>query len=142
MDAKRVVRFFTPGVAISVTGVICSSLCGGFSETRGVSPLQPPSWLFSVVWPLLYLTTGAAWALSGKDALFGSVVALCCLWLPLHLCGKHTKWIDFTVLSLSASVAWITFASLKGSPRWFLLPLALWLTFACVLNATMEKSKM
>lgn len=141
MGAKDVVRFLTPGVAISVTGGLTSALCGGFSKSRGTSPLQPPSWVFGVVWPLLYVTTGVAWALSKKDALLGSVVALCCLWLPLHLCGNHTKWLDFTVLSASAAVAWVTVVRLEGPQRWCMLPLALWLTFASVLNATSEKLK-
>ena len=86
MDAKRVVRFLTPGVCISVTSVICSAACGGFSETRGVSPLQPPSWVFSVVWPLLYLTTGAAWALWERRA------AGICSRSMLHVAASSFVW--------------------------------------------------
>lgn len=135
MDAKRAIRFLTPGVAISVTGVICSAACGGFSETRGVSPLQPPSWVFSVVWPILFVTTGIAWVLSKEDVFIGATVALCCVWLPVHLCGKYRA-VSFTVLCMAAVLAWAATARIKGVARYYMLPLALWLSFACVLNAT------
>lgn len=56
------------GVSVSATALAVRR-CGRLSDIgpRDV-PLQPPDWVFGVVWPCLYATTGIAWATSGTLA--------------------------------------------------------------------------
>ena len=63
--------------------------CGSISDVQPREvPLQPPDWVFGIVWPGLYLTTGIAWAMSGPDVdlPLGAATMLSCSWLVVYTC--------------------------------------------------------
>ena len=126
------------GVAISLTSMVTRRLCpGGASFDPFKAPLQPPGWVFGVVWPLLFVTTGASWVLADhttvSDALYATLTFLCCLWLPLYTCLKYYR-VATVVLASSVAVAVSTLVVATNDWRWLTLPLVLWLSFATYLN--------
>ena len=129
------------GLSISITSLL-TSRCGSLSDLspKGV-PLQPPNWVFGVVWPILFVTTGVAWAMAGSDAdlMLGAVTLLCCSWLVVYTCLRQ-KAVAAVVLLLTVAATVAAAVQVKGTPGWLLSPLALWTAFASYLNVYDAKS--
>lgn len=130
-----------PGISILATSAVTSAACGGLQNSAKTVPGRPPGWVFAVVWPVLYVTTGIAWASADAsasiDAAFVSLVVLLCAWLPVYSCAKK-KTVAAAVLGTSTIAAvGLSIALVKaGRPKsvaW-LAPLCLWLGFATYLN--------
>ena len=130
--AARAVAF---GASVTCTAAL-TRRCGGLDELgpRDV-PLQPPAWVFGVVWPLLYVTTGAAWAPAGAraDAMLAALTLLCCAWLPAYVCVR-AKSLAAIILAAATILATLAALTLRGASSALLAPLALWLSFASYLN--------
>lgn len=135
---SRQVRLFAFGSMILLTSLLTS--VAACEPIRSVGPqprvpFRPPSWIFGVVWPILYVTTGVAWyrAYPSFDRQFWGVTGLCCAWLVLFTCLVWKR-VAALVLLLSAAVTWWLCASLAWSEGAYLVPLAGWLLFAAYLN--------
>ena len=123
-------RFFLPGAFISMTSLLCPNL----KQSAEAVPFRPPGWVFGIVWPVLYITTGYAWYLSKLDYFFSVVIALCCAWLIVYSC-KKSKVNAAYVLAASAVTSWSIVYQLYGNNAMiYMLPLACWLTFATTIN--------
>lgn len=109
----------------------------------------PPSWLFAPVWTELYVLMGfALWrilrlamhssARSGAIALFFVQLILNALW-PLLFFALHSPLLGlFDIvpqLAVIVAVA-IAFYRLDRSAGWCLVPLAIWVSYAVALNAS------
>lgn len=114
-------------------------------------PFQPPSYLFGIVWPLLYAMMGLALAIvlghpPGRErrialTLFLVQLALNFSWSYVFF-GAHAiseaKWLLYAIL---------VFASMTAGRFWRIRPLAgalmlpylAWLIFAAVLNGAIER---
>jgi translocator protein len=115
------------------------------AEEARKSKLQPPGWVFSVVWTLLYVLVGAAGALiwRGADARFSHTFAA---WLALTLAlaawwpvfrlncrpvGAFVSVVGIAALAVvTALLAWGSAARLGAA---LLVPLIAWLAFASLL---------
>ncbi len=118
-----------PGIAISFTSLLTRSFCGDLTSTPTVA-FQPPSWVFGVVWPILYVTMGISWFQNKKQShMYASVLALCCLWLVTYSCLKARRTSVFVLVS-AAILSWHLLRNGSG----YDLPLALWLSFASYLG--------
>lgn len=129
-DGLVVLRALLFGVSVSLTYCVCGSPSGAANV-----PLRPPDWVFGVVWPCLYATTGAAWALGGAraDLVLASITLLCCWWLVAYVCLRQRT---VAALTLVAVVALSVFGIvlLRGLAGGLLAPLAAWTAFATYLN--------
>lgn len=100
-------------------------------------PLQPPDWVFSVAWTVLYVTTGVAWAIAseqeGADGLFVAITLLCAAWLPVYM-GLRWKGLAAVILLASCVIAAFAAYAVAGPAGRLLVPLAAWLAFAFALN--------
>ena len=123
------IRSLIPAIAITAT----SALCPNLKSSGATVPFRPPGWVFAVVWPILYATTGYAWHLSKEDFLFSLIVGLCCAWLVVYSCNKD-KQNAATIIVAAAITSWYTVTRIDSRPSNFLKPLAAWLTFASYLN--------
>ncbi|MAN25538.1 MAG: hypothetical protein CME10_14840 [Gemmatimonadetes bacterium] len=124
-------RAFLPALSISITSLLCPNLKNSGSNV----PFRPPGWVFGIVWPILYVTTGYAWHLSKQDDLFTLVIGLCCAWLVVYSC-KRLKYEAAFVLMASAITSWYVVHKLgRSTAMYYTLPLAIWLTFASSINA-------
>ncbi len=124
------IRLLLPAILISITSAMCPNL----KSSGSTVPFRPPGWIFAVVWPLLYVTTGYSWHISKQDNLFALVISLCCSWLIIYSCRKNKTTAAYILLA-SAIASWYLVWVLKGSvSMYFMLPLAFWLSFATTIN--------
>ncbi len=130
----------------AATGVFVSS--GGWYATL-VKPLwNPPSWLFGPVWTLLYVMMAVAawlvWRCGGWKAqgralgLYLGQWALNALWTPLFFGLQRPGWAfaEILVLALVLVTTLFSFWKVRRLAGALLVPYALWVAFAAVLNFT------
>lgn len=127
-----------PAVAIAATAAVTASSCGGLGASAAKVPGRPPGVVFAVVWPILYVTTGLAWALSAADAdkAFVALVLLLCAWLPVYSCFSRPAAAGVLGASAVGAIALSAWRFSKGE-RWaggLVVPLCAWLAFATYLN--------
>lgn len=137
--------------AIVLLGTLSGALSGSGSENdwyRALdkSPLNPPGWVFGVVWPVLYVLLGISLAmlLHAKGAanrtrallLFGVQLALNLAWSPVFFAYHQVT----LALSIIAAMIVATFVLIILAWRIRLLaglllyPYLGWLMFAALLN--------
>lgn len=133
---REVLRAGAFGVSISVTSLAVRD-CGtlGVVGPRREIPLRPPDWVFGVVWPCLYVTTGIAWTVAGTtaDLPLAAVTFLCCAWLVVYVCMRERA-LAAATLALTATLVTTTAVTFGGTVGGLLAPLALWTAFATYLN--------
>lgn len=134
--------------ASALPGVIGSRFePGAWYVSIEKASLNPPSWVFPVVWPVLYLMMGIAlWRFLESQAprsarvlgvaLFGVQLVLNGLWsylfFGLHLPGVALLEIVLLWLTIAAVIA--VFARHSRGAAWLLVPYLLWVSFATYLN--------
>ena len=141
-----IVRFLVPGVFIAITNnLVVNRYCGSLKDSGAKVPFRPPPIVFGIVWPILFVTTGLAWAIAKKthlfpgrsqlliDSLLATIVVLCCVWLGVYVCAKRKKIAAF-VLLFTALLSWFSFGVIQHTAGWLMGLLALWTSFATVLN--------
>lgn len=127
---------YASGDSRSRSGILCAKK----------PSLQPPGWVFAVVWPVLYLLLGVSGALlwrrggrrlSGNDRFVGwlALVAGLALWWPTFAIYACAPALAFASLAALAAGAWWLAWSLRRVKwqLWLLGPLCAWLAFATLL---------
>jgi translocator protein len=107
--------------------------------------MQPPGWVFGVVWPILYLLTGTALSiiLNARGAslrmvavgLFLLQFLLNLAWAPLFF-GRHevTNAVYLLILILGLAIATtLVFGRVRALAAWLMVPYLVWLSFATIL---------
>ena len=108
--------------------------------------LNPPGWVFPVVWTTLYIMIGLALAMivhargaRGRGVAIGLFVvqfALNLAWTPLFF-GAHlvdvALFVILAILAVSIATTF-AFARIRRGAAWLMLPYLVWLSFAGVLN--------
>ncbi len=129
-------------------GGLAALLSGSFSEKYAVvnkPPLSPPSWVFPVVWTLLYLMMGYAAYLvqsaggrDSKDAMTAYYVQLVLnfLWPILFFRAQLYTLAVFELILLIAvvTVMVIRFSHVDERAGYLTLPYLIWLCYALYLN--------
>ena len=108
--------------------------------------INPPSYLFGIVWPILYVMMGLALTLivtargapgrGAAIAAFGVQLALNLAWSPLFF-GAHqvtaALWLLFAIdLAVIATI--VLFWKVRPPAAWLLVPYLAWILFATALN--------
>jgi tryptophan-rich sensory protein len=129
-----------------VSGFGTSCVVGGVGKQAGESVVsRPPSALFKFVWPILYLSLGASWALAQAKSkqdwpvalAYSSLTFLLCSWIVMYTrqtenAKTYASWIlvacvAASFVAFSTSVQVMEASALLG-------PLIAWLIFALILN--------
>ncbi len=128
-----ILRLVATGVAISIAGAVTAASCGSLAEAGKNVPFRPPGFIFAIVWPILYVTTGIAWRESGRkggrvlvyDSIFACLVGLLCVWLLTYTC------FDLKRVSIGILISALVLSAALGVVRskWT-FPLTAWLAFA------------
>ena len=133
-------------VTPELTGVLSALLSGGFSDFYAQMkepPLLPPSWLFPVVWTVLYALMGISAYLvysSDKDSgclkIYAAQLAVNFIWTIIFF-RFRALWLSFAVIIL----LWILilamircFCKVRKSAAFLNIPYLLWVTFAAYLT--------
>ena len=132
MDILRGVAF---GTSITLTSIFVRAYCGTIDGPRNV-PFQPPPWVFGVVWPILYVTTGISWVLTQRDIPYSILSALCCSWLVSYVCLRRKRLSALILCSttLLATTTSIALFRVQQTGSLLLVPLAVWTAFASYIN--------
>lgn len=113
------------------------------------SKLNPPSWLFGVVWPILYLLIGYSsyliWNASNINMnikkfylfLYAIQVLLVISWWPyfIYYPNKLVSTITLILLAIFALVITILFFPINNIAAYCLIPYVVWLSFASYLSS-------
>lgn len=136
MNGITVLRGISFGACITLTAVSLRVCNVKMPVLTGI-PLQPPSWVFGVVWPILYVTTGLGWAFGDgarTDILLGVVTCLCCAWLYVFSLLKWNRIASLVLISSAVTAIACVFVVTSLETKWLISPLAAWLSFASYLN--------
>ena len=107
---------------------------------------QPPSWLFSPVWTLLYILMGISFYYVWKKPLsrernialtiFLAQLLLNFLWsiLFFSLHSPSLALIDIVMMWLAILLTIFSFSRLSKAAAWLLVPYIMWVSFAMILN--------
>ena len=131
------ILIFVPACIISLVNVLTiNNKCSSFKNTSYV-PYRPPDYVFGIVWPILYITTGfALFYLSSAHLQYISIGFVCfvALWLVTYKCiNKNAAAIHLIFIAV---FGWILLYAMRQNVTSALLltPLILWVTFAMYLN--------
>lgn len=154
MSLLRWALFIIPTVMLF--GFLSGAISGSGEENRWFSELikpeaQPPGWVFGVVWPILYLMIGLAFAMvlhargaSGRGlaiGLFLSQLLLNYMWSPLFF-GRHQVTSALYLIILIFILAFATtivFGRIRKAAAWLMVPYLAWLSFATILNYQIDR---
>ncbi len=107
--------------------------------------LQPPGWLFGLVWTILYLLMGLAFAiiLNARGAplrmlgvgLFLLQFILNLAWSPVFF-GRHevtsALYLLMLIFALAVGTTFV-FGKIRATAAWLMVPYLVWLSFATIL---------
>lgn len=130
---------YIPIILPSLLGYGTAMFCKVNKDSGATVSLRPPSIVFSIVWPILYLMLGFSWFYARQnknitaDIFCTTLILLLSIWLIVYSC-KNNKKMAIYVLVLSVIVS--LFACISGNfqSRILILPLIAWLIFATILN--------
>lgn len=154
MSLLRWILFIVP--VIVLLGFLSGQMAGSGEENRWFSELvkpslQPPGWVFGVVWMILYIMMGIALSLilhARSAALRGTAIvlfltqfALNLFWSPLFF-GMHQVsaafWLLLIIFGLVAMTIYV-FGRIRKLAAWLLVPYLLWLAFAAFLTLQIDQ---
>lgn len=101
---------------------------------------RPPSYVFGVVWPILYILFGLSWIFAKQkmktrqvDILFALQAVLLTSWIVVYSCLSNKKG-GIYVLLLNILVLMIIIMLVPLKSQLMLVPLLVWILFALLLN--------
>lgn len=141
---------------IMFLGFLSGTMSGSGDENRWFQELikpeaQPPGLAFAVVWPILYIMMGQAFAiiLNARGApqrglaigLFLTQLVLNLFWSPLFF-GQHQVTNAFyliILIFLTALATTLVFGRIRKAAAWLMVPYLAWLSFATILNYQIDQ---
>ncbi|WP_397592209.1 TspO/MBR family protein [Sphingorhabdus sp.] len=154
MSLLRLALFVIP--TIMFLGFLSGTMSGSTADNIWYQTLlkpaiQPPGWVFGVVWPTLYLMMGLALAmvLNARGArdrnvaivLFLSQFVINLTWSPIFF-GAHQVTAAFFIILVMLGVAIATtfaFARVRKAAAWLMVPYLVWISFAAILNFQIDQ---
>ena len=126
----------------SIMGYTSAVFCGVNKDSGNIVKFRPPSIVFSIVWPILYLLLGISWFIAREqpqklilvDAMYLSLNLILCLWLYVYSWRKDKKnAIYVIVLSIIFAMFCYTVCdNMLG--KLAIIPLIGWLFLATLIN--------
>jgi translocator protein len=154
MSLLRWALFAVP--AVMLLGSLSGLLSNSGEENRWYAELvkpdvQPPGWVFAIVWPTLYFLMGLALAMvlharGARDrglaiALFIAQFAINLTWSPVFF-GQHkvtTAFYIIIAMIVAATATTILFGRVRKAAAWLMVPYLAWISFAAILNYQIDR---
>jgi len=131
-------------IAPLVSGFGISMICPMSKKYRNIQKQQPPSYVFKIVWPILYLLLGYSWnkAYSKRelDLLHGFITFLLTLWIIVFSCMKDEKHGIYIIALTIATIICCMSMHDNNICKMTLIPLLAWLLVAFQLNWNIVES--
>jgi len=129
----------------SVIGYGSQYLCN-IGKNAGKNVLfRPPSWVFGIVWPVLFLLFGISWEIANKNCdskyLCMIIYSITCILLGLwsivysDKCGNSKKGASLILLLVIAAEL-ASFSQGNNISKILITPLIAWSIFALIMNTT------
>jgi len=126
------------------SGYMTSFICRIGKDSGKHIPSRPPSWVYGVVWPILYAFLGLSWIILRSnstyviDGLMAFNIILMIMWIILYGCGKNKKGALYVLLVLLiSSLMLFGYAWSQDKVSGLLVtPYVAWIIFALMLNYT------
>ncbi len=132
------------------SGMISGSGDGAWYGALEKPSIQPPSWMFGVVWPILYtlMALALAMVINARGSryrglaigLFVVQLVVNLLWSPLFF-GMHEVTMAFwwIVLMIVLAIATtVIFGRIRPAAAWLMVPYLVWICFAAMLNYSID----
>ena len=121
-------------------GYIVSINCKMGEKAGSTVKFRPPSYLFAIVWPILYILLGLSWVNSYKgnkmiDRFFFVLSLLLALWIIVYSCMDDKKNAILILLLVLLLIVFLMILIPQKS-KLYLAPLLVWILFATFLNTT------
>lgn len=121
-----------------ITGFVTSFSCSIGKEAGREVSFRPPSIVFSIIWPILYILLGVSWMYANRETVYNNIpysmlTFFLVMWIVVYGCMKNKKagvWI--ITFSILASLYCYTVGGRIS--KYCILPLIVWLIFAMCLN--------
>jgi tryptophan-rich sensory protein len=126
--------------------VVPSGSENGWYMALAKPELNPPGWVFPVVWTTLYIMIGLALAMivhargaNGRGVAIGLFAAQFLLnlsWTPLFFGAHKVRLALFVIIAILflAIATTVAFSRIRKGAAWLMVPYLVWLSFAGVLN--------
>jgi tryptophan-rich sensory protein len=154
MSLVRLALFVIP--TIMFLGFLSGTMSGSTADNAWYQILlkpdiQPPGWVFGVVWPTLYLMMGLAFAMvlnapGGRDRILAIVVFISQFVVNLawssSFFGAHQVTTAFFLIVAMIGLAIATtgvFARVRKAAAWLMVPYLVWISFAAILNFQIDQ---
>jgi len=137
-NSKNITRILYP----IIIGFIISSKCKMDKGSGKNVKFRPPSYIFGIVWPILYILLGLSWVNSIKnnkniwiDRMFLALSSLLALWIIFYSCMKDKEKALY-VLLISMTILGLLMVLIPTNSKLMLIPLTVWLSFAILMSTT------
>ena len=125
----------------SIIGYSTSFFCKMDKNAGDIVKFRPPSFVFGIVWPILFILIGISWYVAMHNCIntklcFLSYILFILslgLWIFIYSCKKSIKDSAF-VLILSLAFGFMAFGQGNDVSRVLIGPLIAWLIFAMMMN--------
>ena len=117
-----------------VTGFATAFFCPMKNINKTRLKFQPPSYVFGIVWPILYLMLGFAWVNSKSHSLWYLILSLLlCAWIFVYSCQKN-KYLALAIILFCIMFVLFCYTLSNKISQVLLIPLFVWLSFATLLS--------
>ena len=121
-------------------GYLVSKHCKMGKGSGNNVKFRPPSYLFGIVWPILYILLGLSWINSYKknttiDRLFFGLSILLAAWIIVYSCMNDKKSAIYILLLILLFIV-LLMIMIPQKSKLLLSPLLIWIVFATFLNTT------
>lgn len=129
MDYQKYFYFLFPIISVYVISLIYPV---GSNAGAQVS-FRPPSYVFAIAWPILLILMGYSWTLRPElSNLYFMLTLLIAGWCVVY--NYSIKLAFFEIVLTEIFTIFLIFYKFEQLSSYLLIPLALWLAFASVLN--------
>lgn len=123
-----------------LTGTVMTVFCPMDTSAGEIVKFRPPSWVFSLVWPILYFCLGYSWVISSRKSNlniipYSILTTLLAVWIFVYSCKDSKKDAAFVLLASIVAI-FLCFAVGNKLSKILLAPLIGWLIFALIMNTT------
>ena len=129
MDYQKYFYFLFPIISVYIVSIFYPVTKNAGKEIS----FRPPPYVFAIVWPILLLLLGYSWTL--RPQLFNFYLILTILIASWTILFNYSPLLSFyEIISTLLLTTFIIFYKFDKISSYLLIPLALWLSFASVLN--------